>query len=227
MTVQTIPSTNTPKGWDSTAVLVDNILSYYDSSTEGQREAGAAWYPQAHKVASVISEATGVDVHRIVLAISALSPRNPWRWNIFDAYSFAVARINGRTMPSATTFKRNQLAAWRALDPSTDIVWYTSAPKVRAFVAAILGDVESVVVDTWAVRVATGGSKSRVANDAEYAHVAHAYNVAANLRGVEPRAMQAITWLVAQTEGLASQRRGRHDLSFKAGTPDWLKEAIA
>lgn len=209
------------------ADMVANILTYYDSASAEQREAGARWYGQARKVAESIGKVTGTDTRRVVLAISALSPRNPWRWNVFDAYAFASARAEGRAMPTATTFGRNKAAAWLALDPSTDTPWLTSAPKVRAFVAAIMGDDTSVVVDTWAVRVATGGSKSRVSDDKEYWLVAHAYNVAANLRDIPPAHMQAITWLVAQTEGLASTRRGRHDLAFKTGTPDWLKEAVS
>lgn len=160
------------------------------------------------------------------MVVAALSPRNPWRWNVADAYAFCSARAEGRTMPKATTFKRNWDAAWRALDPNSNAVWYTSAPKVRAFVAAILGDEHSVVVDTWAVRVATGGSKSRVANDKEYAAVAAAYVEAARCV-LEPAShTQAITWLVAQSEGLATLRRGRNDLSFKAGTPMWLAALV-
>jgi hypothetical protein len=207
--------------------MVTNILTYWDSADAAQRAAGARWYPEALALASHIAGQTGTDTRRVVLAIAALSPRNPWRWNIFDAYAFTVARAEGRTQPRATTFKRNQAAAWRALDPDVHDPWLTAAPKVRAFVECIMGDETAVVVDTWAVRIATGGSKSRVDTDKAYAEVAHAYNVAANMRDVAPATMQATTWLVAQTEGLASHRRGRHDLAFKAGTPDWLKEAMA
>lgn len=209
------------------ADMVSNILLTWDHASPVQVAAGARWYPQARELAELIAGQTGIDTRRVVLAIAALSPRNPWRWNVFDAYSFAVARAEGRACPRATTFKRNWAAAWRALDPDTDQPWLTSALKVRAFVECILGDVQAVVVDTWAVRVATGGSVNRVGTDKQYAKVAHAYVVAGNLRGVEPSTMQAVTWLVAQTEGLATLRRGRHDLSFKAGTPEWLKAALA
>lgn len=208
------------------ADMVHNILCTWDAASPVQIAAGARWYPEAGRLAAMIAEQTGIDTRRVVLAIAALSPRNPWRWNIFDAYSFAVARAEGRACPRATTFKRNWAAAWRALDPATETPWLTSALKVRAFVEAILGDDMSVVVDTWAVRVATAGAKARVATDKQYRLVAHAYVLAANERGVSPATMQAVTWLVAQTEGLATLRRGRHDLAFKAGTPEWLKAAL-
>lgn len=206
--------------------MVANILATYDRATSEQVNAGVMWYPLAGEIVATIAQRTGIDTRRVCMALAALSPRNPWRWNVADAYAFCSARAEGRTMPRATTFKRNWTAAWAALDPTTDVPWLTSAPKVRSFVEAILGDRETVVVDTWAVRVATDGAANRVGTDAEYRVVAHAYNVAANLCGMAPRDLQAVTWLVAQTEGLASHRRGRHDLVHKAGTPAWLMALV-
>jgi hypothetical protein len=206
--------------------MVSNILGYWDSATPVQREAGARWYKQAGEIVTLIAEQTGIESQRVAHCLSALSPRNPWRWNVFDCYSYAMAAAEGRTIPSATTFKRNWLAGWRAITGES-AVWLTAAPKVRAFVFAILGDESSVVVDTWAIRVATGGQESRVkSGPKQYGEVAHAFNIAANLRGVPPSTMQAVTWLVAQTEGLATHRRGRHDLSFKAGTPEFIRAAL-
>lgn len=207
---------------------VANILSYYDSATEAQRADGQAWYPLAGRIVEAIASATDTDAVRVAYALSALSPRNPWRWNVADAYSYAAARKAGMTMPSATTFKRNQLAAWQALGQDGQ-PWKTAAPKVTAFVAAIMGAPEAVVIDTWAFRAATGRSPkgSEAGKASVYDRLAEAYTIAASVRGVEPRAMQAIVWLVVQTEGLASLRKGRHDLSFKAGTPDFVRELLS
>ncbi len=206
--------------------MVANILLYRAQASAEQVEAGKGWYPKARAIIGIIADATGTEPRRVCYALSALSPRNPWRWNVADAYAFAEARAEGRTMPRATTFKRNWLAAWRALDGNVN-PWAGAAPKVNAFVSAIMGDSGAVVVDTWAVRVATGGSKSRVNNDDEYAKVAAAYTEAARQLGEAPRDVQAITWLVAQTEGLATHRRGRHDLAFKAGTSPIIVELLS
>jgi len=197
--------------------MVANILHYRHSATPEQEEAGIRWYPAAHRIVAAIADATGISDIRVCYALAALSPRNPWRWNVADAYAYASARAEGRTMPKATTFKRCQLTAWQAL-ASDGQPWSTAAPKVNAFVRCIMGDVLEVVVDTWAVRVASGGQFSTVANDKAYAKVARAYVAAAELLGELPRDVQAITWIVAQTEGLATLRKGRHDLTFKAGT---------
>lgn len=206
-------------------VMVAAILAVYDRATPAQVSDGRAWYPLAGRVVAAIGDAVGINPTRVAYALSALSPRNPWRWNVADAYAFAAARAEGRTMPTATTFRRNQLNAWQALGQDA-APWATAAPKVNAFVAAILGDSSAVVVDTWAYRVALN-TRPKGVRGKEYGPIAEAYMAAAKLRNEAPAHMQAITWLVAQTEGLASHRRGRHDLAWKSGTPDWLKEAVS
>lgn len=204
--------------------MVANIVSTYQRATAGQVQAGRQWYPTAWAVVEHIATATGSNPMRVCYALSALSPRNPWRWNVADAFAFAQAKAEGRTMPKATTFNRNRTNAWQALSEDGQ-PWLTAAPKVNAFVDAIFGDENAVVVDTWAYRVATTVRPLAVGHKA-YRLVAAAYRQAAVITGETPRDLQAITWLVAQTEGLASHRNGRHDLAFKAGTPDSIKALL-
>lgn len=210
----------------SHAAMVARIIAVYDGATPEERAAGEAWYPHAGHVVATIAHSTGIDPARVTHALAALSPRNPWRWNVFDCYAYCFASREGLPMPSATTFRRNQQAAWRALHDDGQ-PWLTAAPKVRAFVAAIMGDPTAVVVDTWAYRVAVGRPPLRAVRIPEYQPIADAYGIAAVARGVTPAAMQAVTWIAAQNEGLASRRKGRHDLAFKAGTPEFLKEVLS
>ena len=209
--------------------MVNNILLTWDRASPVQREAGAHWYEAAHRIVLLIADETGIRQACVASALAALSPRNPWHWNVADVYAFAMARAEGRTMPTATTYTRNRLAAWRALNAESP--WITAAPKVRSFAACVLGDHEAVVVDTWAARLATAGELSNghgySISRKQYRLIAAAYIDAAEQRGVMPATMQATTWLVAQAEGLASGRRSRHDLSYKSGTPEWLRAALA
>jgi hypothetical protein len=206
--------------------MVTAIVGYYDSASPAQRADGQAWYPLAQGIVEAIGKATNTDVVKVAYALAALSPRNPWRWNVADCYSYCAARRAGLTMPKATTFKRNQVAAWTALGQDGQ-PWLSAAPKVNAFVAAIMGNPLSVVVDVWAVKAATHGLADYVGTDKRYLAVAAAYTEAAALRGVLPRDMQAIVWLVVQTEGLASSRTGRHDKAFKAGTHPLVVELLS
>lgn len=198
--------------------MVAAIVETYARADDAQRSAGRAWYGTAGRIVRSIATDTRNPADRVAAALAALSPRNPWRWNVADCYTFASAYAADPhgPIPSATTFSVNRGNAWLAL--AGDSAWRTRAPKVRAFVAAILGDHGAVVVDTWAIRVATRGALAEV-RDAEYDHVAAAYRDAAMMVGETPSAVQAITWIVAQSEGLASARRGRHDETFKRGTP--------
>jgi len=197
--------------------MVAAIVETYGRADTSQQAGGRAWYGTAGRMVRSIAADTRTDAERVALALAALSPRNPWRWNVADAYAFAVAARADGAMPGATTFRVNRERAWSALRDGA-AAWTSRAPKVRAFVAAILGDHGAVVVDTWAVRVATRGALAEV-RDAEYGPVAAAYRDAAAMVGETPAAIQAITWIVAQSEGLASNRRGRHDETFKRGTP--------
>ncbi len=203
--------------------MVAAIIETYGRASDAQQDAGRTWYGTAGRMVRTIAADTRTDAERVALALAALSPRNPWRWNVADAYAFARAYRDDPSglIPAATTFVVNRGNAWQALAGGS--LWTTRAPKVRAFVAALLGDHGAVVVDTWAVRVATRGALQEV-RDAEYGPVAAAYADAAMMLGETPRELQAITWIVAQSEGIASSRRGRHDETFKRGTPERVRE---
>jgi hypothetical protein len=154
---------------------------------------------------------------RVAAAIAALSPRNPWTWNVQDAAAYAFAVANGHDMPTATTFGANRRNAWAFLNGTHD--WTSSALKVRSFVSNIMGDLNAVTVDVWAIRVATGGLLDAVPNDATYIMVANAYREAARIVGETPRDLQAITWLIAQTadnRAVKRPKRGTFDVVLDA-----------
>lgn len=196
------------------ATMVRNILDVNSRATMEQVKAGCYWYGNAGRIIRTLAEATETDVYRFAHALAALSPRNPWRWNVQDAYAFAAAAKAGGPVPTATTFKHNRRMAWEALT-NPGAPWRGSALKVRAFVAACLGDFNSVVVDVWAYRVATGESPRSISKR-DYRAISEAYIEAANTIGISPSSMQAVTWIVAQSEGLATRRVSRD--MFKAGT---------
>lgn len=203
--------------------MVTAILHHYVVASPAQKRAGRDWYPAAGRIVEQLAELTGTDVRRFAHALAALSPRNPWRWNVADAYSYAVAKNEGRMMPTATTFRKNQNAAWRALEQD-ETPWLTAAPKVYSFVDAIMGDTEAVVVDMWAVRAATNGLVNRVHTKAQYKAVADAYKAAADMiHAVNPRDLQAIVWLHIRAEKLAITN---HVHVYKAGTHEHVKAVL-
>ena len=205
--------------------MVANILAAYARATQAQAEAGRRWYPAAGEIVSKIAAVGNANPERVAHCLAALSPRNPWRWNVADTYNFVVAHGNNEARPSATTFERNRKAAWQALEAGTQ-PWASAAPKVRAFVKAVLGDTESVVVDVWALRAATQQDHEAAAIRGQYDAVAQAYTQAALTVGETPAALQAIVWVVVQGEALAAGK-GRHADTFKAGTHEVVKGLMA
>lgn len=181
--------------------MVENIIAMYMKATPEQRHDGGAWYHHAERIIRRLSDVTGTDPHRFAHALAALSPRNPWKWNVQDAYAFASAANAGDPMPgSATTFKRNQANAWAALTNGGD-PWKSAAMKVRAFVEACTGNTTAIVVDVWAYRVATMDfDRKGSPNKGQYKAIVAAYMEAAWTLGIPPSHLQAITWLVLRTD---------------------------
>ena len=204
---------------------VSAIIAEYNRATSDQLDAGRDWYPRAGRIVAQLACWAGVEPTSMGAALSALSPRNPWAWNVQDAAAFGWAARHGEPMPVATTYGANRRRAWGFFTGSTD--WQGSALKVRAFTRAIDGDGDAVVVDVWAVRVATEGRRQLVENDRDYLELAEAYREAARQLG-EPSArdLQAIVWVSAQTRGLGSHRRGRHDAVAKRGTFEVVAVAL-
>ncbi len=205
--------------------MVDAIVVTYRRATAAQLYDGEHWYGVARNIVDAIAAETTIDPTRVACALAALSPRNPWAWNVADAFAFASATWQGGEMPSATTYGANRRAAWAALT-SDELPWASLALKVRAFAGAIMGNEWSVVVDVWAMRVVTNGERSEAKSTGVYRRVAHAYTEAATVLGVTPCTAQAVTWLVAQSEGLGSTRRNRHDQTCKRGTPAFVRRLL-
>jgi len=206
--------------------MVDAIVATYNRATDRQLVNGLLWYPNARTIVEAIGEAVGTDPTRVACALAALSPRNPWAWSVADAFAFAAAAADpDGVMPTATTYGANRRAAWLALT-SDEIPWAKSALKVRAFVGAIMGNEWSVVVDVWAMRVVTNGERNEPPTTRGYRAVAAAYSEAARLLGVTPCTAQAVTWLVAQSAGLGSNRRHPNGKTCKRGTPAFLRRLL-
>lgn len=204
--------------------MVGPIVAAYMAASPAQRAAGRDWYPAASAIVDSLAAWADIDRPSMAAIVAALSPRNPWAWNVQDAAAVAYAATHGLPCPTVTTFGANRSRAWAIATGASD--WSGSALKVRSFVANILGDPDAVTVDVWAIRVATAGRRSAVRGAADYQRVAEAYRDAAEFVGETPRDVQAIVWIAAQAAGLGSARRGRHDKVLKRGTLALIAELL-
>jgi hypothetical protein len=188
------------------ADMAANIVAVCSRASGDQIRDGADWYDAARRMVRVIAQASGRDDETVAFVIAALSPRNPWAWNVADAYHYCMAANRGDPMPILHGER----------DP-----WAGTAPKVRAFVRAIMGDTNAVVIDVWAARAATLGEIDYVGTLGAYRQMTEAYEIAAREIGYCPIVTQAIAWVVTMGEGKNAKR------GPKKGTPSLIINALA
>lgn len=170
--------------------LVRRIVKTFDRATAADLEAGARWYGEAQDLARELAERAGSLEHAAAV-ISHLSPRSTWARNV----AAARALILGHDMPAGVMSEplARATVALESSDPEATF----KGPKTLRFFRNIVGDVESVTVDVWALRV-VGVSEQAVGRVGVYDAVEHAYRLAARRRGVDPSTMQATTWIVVR-----------------------------
>jgi hypothetical protein len=104
-----------------------------------------------------------------------------------------LAVAAGELEPVVNGTLANRAKAWRiACGEDPDAV--LSGPKVRAFFANIMGDVDAVTVDTWAARAAEGRRNDNAPVRRRYRLLAESYRRAGERRGMHPRDTQAAVW---------------------------------
>lgn len=171
-----------------------------DASTMAR---GAAWYPDAFREASAMSAASGYGVETCAAVISHLSPQTRWEDNVRNAWHTLTNDEGTRPAGCLGDCHARALAALHVDNPLD--TFGKRAHKTRAFARAILGDMDAVVIDTWAVRAALAdgrGFRDGTVDDmgkilsrvGVYGQVADAYRTAARKVSLPPTALQAIVW---------------------------------
>jgi hypothetical protein len=175
------------------------------------------WYPDAHKWAQFKAQQYEVEVDVVAAIISALSPRNEWTRNLYDADKLLMCYERGDHDPAfvnSATFKNNVMRAWIVRD-KCDASVVTTSPKTSAFVNNITWPKgPDVTIDTWAYRIAEGDLKlpARSFGKKLYEKYADAYREAADYIGLIPCEVQAITWVEARHR--AKRRAGMFQMSL-------------
>ena len=183
---------------------VRNILKIYDKATRDDIDEGLTWYSRANAEARCIAS-NGTTWHKACAAIAAISPGLRWEKNIEAARrvickepldGLGIRWYDGVRKAERIVNGENPLDVLRG-------------NKVRAFYRCIVNprDDKSVCIDghaysIWAGRrLLTSGTKrdgNVVPNitDKMYESIAKDYREAAELAGILPNQMQAITWVV-------------------------------
>lgn len=175
--------------------MEEAILSTYGLRSPWDYSQGMVWYGAARTECQALAEWKGFDLKRVVWAVAALSPQLKWERNIAAARAVMSGRIS-----YAGVYSSNIEKAVHILFDATDWERWLSGPKVTSFAANIWGDPDTVTVDTWAWRIATGAGLWAPPKglDRQYEAISNAYRSVAGRVGIEPRQMQAITWITVR-----------------------------
>ena len=174
------------------AARVDKWLN---AATAQDLADGLEWYDRARREAERMADASGLSVRSCAGVIAALSPRCQWASNVRAAEKLICAAGAGEAEPIVNGTLSNRAKAWRiAQGEDPDAV--LGGPKVRAFFANIMGDVDAVTIDVWAARAAEGRENPNAPMRRRYALCAEAFRRVGRSRDMHPRDVQAAVWTV-------------------------------
>ncbi len=170
--------------------MTAQFLAHADSLTAAHWEQGADWYPAARREARRLARQYNHGLVPVVGAIAALSPRKRWTANITAAESVL------RGQRPLATFYRSYDKARRIVDWGEHPETVLRGPKESSFYRNILGDTDTVTIDSWMLRSA--GWPRDTVSPKQYRDIAEALTAAAGTLDVQPRTLQAALWLQAK-----------------------------
>lgn len=169
---------------------VQNILKVYAMAIDSDVESGLNWYDLALADCTRLAVKYHASVEAVVYATAALSPNLKWEWNIEGTENL----LNGLlSVPGA--YGANIRKAYAIL--TTGELSHLKGNKVTHFAKNILGDRVGVTADTWAWRIWAGVDFFVKPPSLEklYSEIEADYQAAAAVVGIDPRQLQAITWV--------------------------------
>lgn len=164
------------------------LLEVYGRATAQDIDLGRQWYPEVRRYVRRTARKAGIPWHRAAAAMAVMSPQCRLADNMND-----LARLAGVFPEPSGPFKSigtNRIKAGRILNGDWDAL---RGPKVRAFYRAIVGDPDSVVIDTHMLGILMVRAYR---NAREYDRLAETVRAVAGFVGEHPRDLQAITWIV-------------------------------
>jgi len=177
----------------SVTPMVRRILSVYRSATAAQLDAGTNWYSDAHGIASDYALAHNVTTEVAAGIIAALSPMQSYGANLNLARRFLASK---GTLDHG--YLSLGLGKARDIYNGSDILPTLNGDKVKNFYQSIVtAGKDGVTIDRHAYCLAIGERAKNVnLTPKRYALVASAYVRAAEIAGITPAEIQAVTWVV-------------------------------
>lgn len=171
----------------------DVFLPHWHAASEETVTDGLDWYPRAEVIVRRWSRIYNRHPHIVAGIIAVLSQRQRWQFNLLQAERC----LQGFTPKG---LKLAVIKALRLYDHDLERLSVIKGPKVEAFHKAILGNMDSVVLDSHMIRAAYPDKRSLSVK--QYEALADVLREEAASVGVPPAHFQAVVWC---------QIRGRAD----------------
>ncbi len=196
---------------------VNAILSVLADCTAPEHSNGRAWYRRANRFARKVGALTGKRPETVAAVIARLSPQCTWK----DNKQAALLVCAGEIVSGVTCYPDNILRAESiaAADDDETIALEVlprkgfKRPKISAFYRNIAQPdcAHTVTVDTWAARIWVGDCEAPTVRISakESATIQGDYRAAADIAGLLPQELQAITWVGAHR---IQKERGQRSL---------------
>ena len=164
------------------------------------------WYSNSFKA---IKNKQGIHTDKFIKLLGVTSPRNTVKHNLFLAnktlkYSILSKEIDFSYGIANTQIKRN-------VDKVLSNKPFGGV-KVNAFVKALLGDLNQVVIDTWMLKAFNLNVQSPRPND--LVHIKTIINKIALQTNLKPSEVQSCLWCYAKTELNDSPFKENNDFSY-------------
>lgn len=189
-------------------LMAKRIIKQFNASSPESIEAGYNWYDQAGFIANHIANKFNVPYSKVCGVIAALSPATNWVQNVADASNLVYAWSQGLDCDKivVTTYGNNKKKAIRILGSngshaykvSEIILGNSKTSKTHSFFMNIYShSPEYVTIDRHAFRIAVNSMKADeiCITEKRYRSMAEAYKIAAKKLKLEPKQLQAITWI--------------------------------
>jgi hypothetical protein len=189
---------------------LQNIVRVLSLATPAEIEYWSEWYPMAKKNVEHLATEYGLPFDVTAAVVAVLSPGNKWGLNL----RAAAEVIENSTRTNA--YPRNVEKARQIL--ATEDVSLLTGPKVKTFFQSLV-DPESVardvVLDGHAMNIWRGEKRNLKGlsrpTKAEREAMLRDYARAAEVFGLTPQAVQAITWYIWKSVTKTARSRHKHD----------------
>lgn len=170
--------------------IEQRLLTAWDKTTQSERDAGAQWYPEAHKFADSLAFWTNRTLDTTAAIISALSPQLSWEINQYAAQEFVQGNVRLAGVLTSSWRKAAEIDSGLLPEVAFD---FARCPKTNSFYHNIRDwrDCRYVTIDRHAARLALGKDSARF----DYRTIAGAYRNCAQRLNIVPCAFQATLWL--------------------------------